>query len=186
MTSTVSVIGQAFSPSGSTYWNSMTGGTTLNTRIGWQVKMSKAVFRIILEGASDYYDAIRLFVVLWKETPPGVGLGTSPGIGDFLDNVSITNEMIAPYKWQHRKYFRVLYDKVHIVGNNGNSVKPFGAIPYKQILLRFKLNRNVLFASNTLGGYITNNALQVYATSNSVGIPHPAIIASCRITYQDS
>lgn len=178
----ISALGLTVTPNGAGFWNELITASTQASRIGWEVYCSKLVLRFELTGASNYFDNIRLLVVKWKKFPPGSVLGTVPTIDNVIDTGGIS-PLIAPYAWINKDYFRVLYDKIHIVGLNATS-SCYGVPPIIFRTKRFKLKCKTTYNSASNG--ILTNGIAIYAVSNSLVPPSPKIRVWGRLTYQDA
>lgn len=177
--------GVLIQPFGETWWNQVSQSVGGTGRIGLQIRCSKITFNMQISGASSYFDSVRLICVKWKQLPPNIAVGSVPGIGYVLDNSGGIPLLVAPWVYQWRDYFRVLYDKTFLLGNNANEVKPYGCPPRRYKLKTFRLKFITTFQSAS-AAEIIRNGIMWYACSDSSAPPHVVMNLSSHMTYQDA
>ncbi len=93
-------------------------GDTNITRDGNQVKFTNIQLKYFFTiNASAVNTCCRILLVLDKQTNGSIFAGNI-----LLKNVTVNDNVNSPYDENHRRRFRILYDRVHDLSDNGNQI----------------------------------------------------------------
>lgn len=93
--------------------NGMVESDDIDGRIGDQISPTSIQFRSYVRPSSDYIasDVVYRHIIFWDQQANGA----APSAGDVLDTATITQYVLAPYKRQYQKRFKIIYDKTHVL-----------------------------------------------------------------------
>jgi len=96
-----------------TLLNGMTLGDTVNQRDANQITPTSIQFRAYLVADPTYYDTDIMWrhIILWDSQANGA----APTAGDILDTAVINAYVLAPYKREYQKRYKIIYDKVGVL-----------------------------------------------------------------------
>jgi len=149
------------------------GDTTL-TRDGSQIKAVSIQIDYFIKGHVDELGtAARLMLVHDKQTNQAAYASS-----DLLHDVTINDVVVSPRNLDNTQRFSVLYDKTHIMGNNGSNISRGSFYKPLQIKLRYDGNDGTI-------ADLTQSSLSLFVCSSVVANP-PIMTASIRIRFVDN
>lgn len=93
-------------------------GDSNATRSGNQIKVTHIQLKYFFTmNASATQTCCRILLVLDKQTN-----GAIYTAGELFKNVTVNDNVNSPYHEDHRRRFKVLYDRVHDLSDNGNQI----------------------------------------------------------------
>lgn len=104
---------------------------------------------------------------------------SSFGPSYYLDGWNALYNTTAPYHWDNRRNFRVMYDRMHQLDIQ-NKV---------QVGRSFRLKCNIPVTCSTTGAFavdIVQNAIWIMVFSDSTVTPSPEVFLTVRCKYQDA
>lgn len=149
--------------------NDIDQGDGDNDRNGNQIKARQVYIKSELKrNTSASHNNVR--VILLKDTEP---TSTLPSATDLFDGAT-TYHVIAKKRYDNRKRFQFLHDRVYELGEKNTQVF--------EIFERMGLELNY---SDGTGTNVTNCALYLVIISNDATNP-PTVSYTCRLTYVDN
>lgn len=153
-------------------------GTGVKQRVGDSIMMKslRVKYNIV---AGDQNNAVRVMLVQWHDTNSINAPSLSKIAENTIDNLPFFNYNYTNYS---QNVFRVLYDKIHVVGTSG------GGLPYA-------LTRTIFLTGKKLGrkkidfnpGVVTGDDQYYFIVAgDSGGVPHPNISYTSRAVYTDA
>lgn len=167
-----------------TLLNGLTLGDDVSNRTGDEISPTSIQCRMLVSQTDTTIqsDTTLRHIVFWDSQPNG----SAPSAGDVIDLATITLALLAPYKRQYQKRFKILYDQIVVMkphmaepGSTTQILSPNAYRHFKKSLSRVVKYRN---AQNT--GTITDigsNSLYSLLVSNG-GI---AVYAGYRMYFKD-
>jgi hypothetical protein len=136
-------------------------GTSDITREGNQIKISSIQFKYYMEiNASTTATALRFILVQDKQTNGAI---YTPG--DLLEDASPTDVIVSPNNLGNKFRFRILYNKVHTLSQNGSRMqyKEF----YKKVELPIRYDGN----AGTIADVNTNSLSMFIVSDEATNTP---------------
>jgi len=142
-------------------------------RIGDEIKLKeigiRMIFRMLTDNGTQFSNNVRCIVFSYKKsTTGGSASSTSVGISDILDNdANSTDWVTAPYKFENRHNFKILYDKVF---NMTFTEGQYAAVQYyKYHPVTIHLRRGLPAHTRWLDSGVSNPSTLAYpATANDL------------------
>lgn len=153
--------------------NGTSTGDANTTRDGNKISMRSLYIGCSAVLASSTSDLMRLVIFKWK-SPDGV----APIPSDVLSNVSSSYIIEAPYTFNKRKLFQVLYDKTFQVNANSNHYYSF------KKLINLKGSITTYKGATASVSDMSSNALYALLCSDKAASP-PTQQYRFRLTYYD-
>ncbi len=145
-----------------------------SARDGNQVKLTGIYLTYMWTiSASATNTQVRVLLVLDKQTN-----GVIYAAGDLLHDTSINDNIVSPYNLDNKYRFRVLYDRVHHLSDNGNQ-----SVSVKRYI---KMNEKLRFDGTTadIANLTSSSITLVTMSSETTNVP--LITRNVRLRYVDN
>lgn len=134
---------------------------------------------------TDTYDTFRVVIVQLLDGNPTGNYPTgivSPNL--FITAATTSYPWLAPYNTQKKASYRVLYDKMHHLNENGSAEQSAQVL----ILPSQLAVKKIVFVDDTGGQLppLEEGLIACFAISNSDSVPHPSFEGVWRLNFTDS
>lgn len=175
--------------------NAMGTGSSQDTRVGAQIKMTSVQFRFVLTNlaATLAPTVCRFMVVLDRINTgslPNVAADASAGSVAILDNGVITNLVDSPYQYEQKERFKILHDKRYVFNPQQDLTTAAGTVTVNQQVSKaingyIKLNKIVKYDATAaaIGSMNANALYTLFITDTANGI---TITGGTRIYFKDA